>query len=222
GQPGARGVLSHRRTPLRGDSALNRSGAARSGETMYTSCFSRARLIVPPLEAVSIARWPPRSWKGRREYRLAPAARLLKSRLSFRQFVHEYRQQLAALDPQTIAGDLTQNAVLLCFEPPGAPCHRRIVAEWLEGALGVPVPELMVRALTVRQPWANEIIRGEKTIECRSRSTAHRGLLVIHASKKRCTDCSGPYGAIVGTVRLVDCYQNALGEWCWALEGPRP
>src|SRR5262249_50502135 len=185
---------------------------------MYTSCFSRAKLIVSPLEAVSIARWPPRYLKGRREYRLAPAARLLKSCLSFRQFVREYRQQLAALDPQAIADDLGSNAVLLCFEPPGAPCHRRIVAEWLEESLDVPIPELMVRALTVRQPWANKIVSGEKTVECRSRSTAHRGLLGIHASKNRCPECAGPYGAIVGTVRLVHCYQNALGQWCWVLE----
>src|SRR5262249_42496141 len=182
---------------------------------MYTSCFSRAKLIVPPLEAVSIARWPPRSWQGRREYRLAPAARLLKSRLSFRQFVSEYRQQLAALDPQAIADNLGPNAVLLCFEPAGAPCHRRVVWGWPGKALRAPVPEWAVRAVTVRQPWANQIISGKKTVECRSRSTAHCGLLVIHASKKRCLDCAGPYGAVVGTVRLVDCYQNSLGQWCW-------
>ncbi|WP_051797288.1 ASCH domain-containing protein [Catenuloplanes japonicus] len=39
-----------------------------------------------------------------------------------------------------------------------------------------------MKALTVKKPWADCIIRGEKNIENRSRSTSHRGLIAIHAS----------------------------------------
>lgn len=42
----------------------------------------------------------------------------------------------------------------------------------------------MIRALTVRQPWASDIVDGVKTIEVRSRHTHHRGPLVIHASAR--------------------------------------
>jgi hypothetical protein len=30
---------------------------------------------------------------------------------------------------------------MLCWEAPGEFCHRRLVAEWLEGELGIQVPE---------------------------------------------------------------------------------
>ena len=39
-------------------------------------------------------------------------------------------------------------------------------------------------ALSVRQPYASLIAHGAKTIETRSWATAHRGKLMIHASKK--------------------------------------
>ncbi|HEY2510270.1 MAG TPA: ASCH domain-containing protein [Polyangiaceae bacterium] len=38
-----------------------------------------------------------------------------------------------------------------------------------------------MRALTIRQPWATLIARGEKTVELRSWSTPHRGPLLVHA-----------------------------------------
>jgi hypothetical protein len=38
-----------------------------------------------------------------------------------------------------------------------------------------------LRAITVKQPWAWAIARAGKTIENRSRGTAHRGPLAIHA-----------------------------------------
>lgn len=41
-----------------------------------------------------------------------------------------------------------------------------------------------IPALCVYQPWAELIIRGEKTIEVRSWSTAHRGPLWLHAGLK--------------------------------------
>jgi activating signal cointegrator 1 len=51
-----------------------------------------------------------------------------------------------------------------------------------------------VKALTVRQPWAQLIALGEKTIETRTRLTSHRGLLAIHAGihpPPKCHRCNG-------------------------------
>ncbi len=41
-----------------------------------------------------------------------------------------------------------------------------------------------VKALTIRQPWAELILRGRKPFELRSWRTNYRGLLVIHAAMK--------------------------------------
>jgi ASCH domain len=86
-----------------------------------------------------------------------------------------------------------------------------------------------MKALTVRQPWAAAIVAGNKVIENRSRRTAYRGPLLIHAGKAP----AGPglvYGAIIGVCDLVDCLPvaevegqpDACGPWCWILSNPRP
>lgn len=68
-------------------------------------------------------------------------------------------------------------------------------------------------ALSVRQPWAYLIVMGQKTIELRSWSTRHRGLLLIHAAKKvdkgamhyfDLQDSGLDTGCLVGAVELVD------------------
>lgn len=41
-----------------------------------------------------------------------------------------------------------------------------------------------IRALTVRQPYADLIARGAKTVENRSRKTKYRGPVAIHAGKE--------------------------------------
>lgn len=57
-----------------------------------------------------------------------------------------YWAQLEALDPQRVYRDLVglagPDALLLCHEKPGTPCHRLTVASWLEATLGIKVPEL--------------------------------------------------------------------------------
>jgi len=51
--------------------------------------------------------------------------------------------QLKSLDPDKVYEDLfkihNENPVLLCWEPAGEFCHRRIVGKWLEDELGVAV-----------------------------------------------------------------------------------
>jgi hypothetical protein len=78
-----------------------------------------------------------------------------------------------------------------------------------------------VRALTIRQPWAELIIRGEKDVENRSWKTDHRGPLLIHAATavdRAACEAHGisldvPRGALVGIVELVDVTRDRTSRW---------
>jgi transcriptional regulator with XRE-family HTH domain len=76
-----------------------------------------------------------------------------------------------------------------------------------------------VKILSVRQPWANWIVNGHKTVEVRTWKRSYRGNILIHASgkpDKRILDfqCGSlwsqlnfdtePRGSIVGMAKLVD------------------
>ena len=82
----------------------------------------------------------------------------------------------------------------------------------------------MVRAITVRQPWAGLIVIGTKDVENRTWATNYRGPLLIHAGRKmgvkerealgrfegRYPEYAGDpllnaRGCILGYVELVDC-----------------
>lgn len=73
-----------------------------------------------------------------------------------------------------------------------------------------------MRALSVRQPWAELIVRGSKTIECRSRPTYVRERIWIYAAEGRslfspvsaitvADSAALPRGVLVGSVELVAC-----------------
>lgn len=70
-----------------------------------------------------------------------------------------------------------------------------------------------MKALSVKQPWANMIADGEKTIETRTRSTPYRGSLLIVSSKQPDLENfpemsrlgNGPYGCAVAVAQLVGC-----------------
>jgi hypothetical protein len=74
-----------------------------------------------------------------------------------------------------------------------------------------------MKCITVREPWAELIASGSKTVENRTWRTHYRGPLLIHAAK--------PTGAIVATANLIDCVplddakhlDFAEGPWCWLL-----
>ena len=51
-----------------------------------------------------------------------------------------YSQVLKYLDPQKVYNEIGK-FTLLCWEPPGEFCHRRIVAEWIEEHLQIKVIE---------------------------------------------------------------------------------
>ena len=86
-----------------------------------------------------------------------------------------------------------------------------------------------MRALSIRQPYAEMILRGEKTIEYRSRPTKIIGQrFYIYASKGSgqlsvgsCQfdgpdDDSLPRGFIVGTAEITRC-ERENGHYCWHL-----
>ena len=61
---------------------------------------------------------------------------------------------------------------------------------------------VLIKALSVKEPWASMIRSGEKTIETRTRKTNYRGPLLIVASKNP----PGPFaGKAVAVCRLVGC-----------------
>lgn len=60
-----------------------------------------------------------------------------------------------------------------------------------------------MKALSVRQPYASQIIRGEKQIEYRTWRTNYRGPLAIHAAKTQCP-AGYPSGCIIGIVNLIE------------------
>ena len=88
-----------------------------------------------------------------------------------------------------------------------------------------------MKALSVKQPWANRIATGGKTIELRTWRTGYRGRLLICSSKRPVIE---PAGCAVAVVDLVRCRimrpedEEASqsdyhpGAWCWVLDNVRP
>jgi hypothetical protein len=70
-----------------------------------------------------------------------------------------------------------------------------------------------MKALSFRQPWAELVLQGRKTMDLRTYTTQYRGRIAIHASKKVERDACWENdlnpdnldaGGVVGTVALVD------------------
>ena len=95
-----------------------------------------------------------------------------------------------------------------------------------------------MKALTVCQPYAEDIADGSKMIENRTWATPYRGPLAIHAGKSRAWMGDGDrqdlvFGAVVAVADLVDCRRwedlppamwdrdDAEGPWCWILANVR-
>src|SRR5262245_30199672 len=70
-----------------------------------------------------------------------------------------------------------------------------------------------MKALSVKQPWANMIASGEKTIETRTWPTDYRGPLLIVSSKE---PRIAPAGCAVAIVQLTDCRPMTRADECAA------
>lgn len=88
------------------------------------------------------------------------------------------------------------------------------------------------RAISVRQPYAELILSGEKRFEYRSRPTNIRGRVLLYASMKPAdtplwdkldvTFDELPHGVVVGSVEIVDClYFANRGDYGYALANAR-
>ena len=95
--------------------------------------------------AVSIAAYSKAGYKGIEYKELAPPYWLVKKYKNdwdWTAYKKIYQREiLDKLDPYQVFADLGANAILLCYEEPGHPCHRRLVAEWLGLHLGVAINE---------------------------------------------------------------------------------
>jgi hypothetical protein len=86
-----------------------------------------------------------------------------------------------------------------------------------------------MRALSIRQPYAEQILRGKKKVEYRSRPTNIREKVYIYASmthgdpddfrKMNMQPGDLPKGVLVGTVEITDC-TGGNGHYEWHLKKP--
>lgn len=99
-----------------------------------------------------------------------------------------------------------------------------------------------MKAISIRQPWANAVIHGSKNIENRSWTTSLRGPVAIHAGatlhkqsaedyirfvhERRLPEDAQmtisemrmlPLGVVIGVVNVVDCVTRSDSPW---FEGP--
>ena len=112
-----------------------------------TSCFKKSK---DEAHTVSIARsdfpWPMKGYRFEKYLPLLLSLSLLREwragKISKEAYTQRYyNETLSRLDPQKVYNDL-DGKILLCHEPPGEFCHRRLVARWLEDSLNIEVPEL--------------------------------------------------------------------------------
>ncbi len=79
-----------------------------------------------------------------------------------------------------------------------------------------------MKALSVRQPWAELILLGRKTVETRTWRTAHRGPFAIHAAFQVEIEVCTLYGldptslvtsALVGTAEIIEMIEFDTESW---------
>ena len=77
-----------------------------------------------------------------------------------------------------------------------------------------------MKALSFRQPWADLILSGKKTLEVRSWKDEYRGTILVHVSKnvdrldlERLGVELGPVGVFLGTVQITDMFQFDEDSW---------
>ena len=87
------------------------------------------------------------------------------------------------------------------------------------------------RAISIRQPYVEQILRGTKKYEYRSMPTKIRGRVYLYASrtpgandhwdKLKMEPGDLPSGTIVGSVEIVDCIKFGSREYGYRLRNPK-
>jgi hypothetical protein len=94
---------------------------------------------------------------------------------------------LSKLDPKQVAAEL-DGCILLCYEKDSTFCHRRIVAEWLEAALGIKVPEMEHAVKKMPNLWDFE----------KKEEQADDKIKVSRPAYQWFSDTGSPYIVIIG------------------------
>jgi len=113
---------------------------------MQTSSFQFNREH-PFKKPVSVAFVSPLDFKGREYILLKPYAteygKFRRGEMSEEEYSEYYNEEiLGGLSPEGVYKDLGSDSTLLCWEPSGKFCHRRLIAEWLERNICIKIPEV--------------------------------------------------------------------------------
>lgn len=104
---------------------------------IYTSYLAKAKSAVNP---ICIAYKRPHFWAGPIYTKLGPDEKLLRmykaGTVTVRGYTRQFVAMLDKLDADIVVQDLCRLAgsetfTLVCYEKPGAFCHRHLVARWL-------------------------------------------------------------------------------------------
>lgn len=78
-------------------------------------------------------------------------------------------------------------------------------------------------ALSIRQPWVDLILKGEKTIEVREWPVSHRGPLLVHAARTIDWKTTAllrydraqelPRGGLIAVIEIVDAFEFTRESW---------
>lgn len=85
---------------------------------------------------------------------------------------------------------------------------------------------MSLKVLTVKQPWASALVRGEKDVENRIWTTTYRGWVLIHAGLKwdesvisKQVAMTMPRGHVIGAIKLTSIVHGHDSGWaqpgCW-------
>lgn len=114
--------------------------------TLYTSYFSFVK-DVPPQYLVSVAGRAPNGFNGAEYRKLAPKYSWWRQwhdeNLGFEWYTARYYETvLNKLDAESVAREIGENKILLCWEGPEQFCHRHLIADWMRKSAGISVIEL--------------------------------------------------------------------------------
>jgi hypothetical protein len=101
---------------------------------IFTSYFANIKKLPKHITPVSISRFPPQWYDGKKDLTLAPPEKILlgvkDGSITHEEYDRKYNQYLETLNPQEIAKKF-DNCALLCFETPNDHCHRHLLSAWL-------------------------------------------------------------------------------------------
>lgn len=112
-------------------------------------------------DGVAICLYPPLNWKGEVYMELAPSKSTFFEKKANKIDEAEYEKRfynetLSKLDPQEIYNKF-KDKVLLCWEPSGEFCHRRIIAKWIKSNLEIEVPEWDIKDINIKKEKVNSL-----------------------------------------------------------------